>query len=240
MVKAVQELESGIDAETVARNHGISKATLYNWKSKYSGMEVSQVRRLKELEEENRKLKQMYAELALDNKILKDVIEKKTLEPEVKKELADEIVKEYNVSISRACKLMDIRRSYFYYTEKKDDSEVEQAIREAAEFGDGFWKIFQRLRRDGKPWNHKKVYRVYKQMHYEKRSKLKKRLPARVKSPLVIPSEPNTTWPIDFVSDRLQSGRTFRVLNIIDDCDRVAVGQEISMSMLQKLHQRHL
>ena len=76
MVKAVQELESGIDAETVTRNHGISKATLYNWKSKYSGMEVSQVRRLKELEEENRKLKQMYAELALDNKILKGVIEK--------------------------------------------------------------------------------------------------------------------------------------------------------------------
>ena len=76
MVKAVQELESGIDAETVTRNHGISKATLYNWKSKYSGMEVSQVRRLKELEEENRKLKQMYAELGLDNKILKDVIEK--------------------------------------------------------------------------------------------------------------------------------------------------------------------
>ena len=67
MVKAVQELESGIDAETLARNHGISKATLYNWKSKYSGMEVSQVRRLKELEEENRKLNQMYAELALDN-----------------------------------------------------------------------------------------------------------------------------------------------------------------------------
>ena len=76
MVKAVQELESGIDAETVTRNHGISKATLYNWKSKYSGMEVSQVRRLKVLEEENRKLKQMYAELALDNKILKGVIEK--------------------------------------------------------------------------------------------------------------------------------------------------------------------
>ena len=76
MVKAVQELESGIDAETVACNHGIFKATLYNWKSKYSGMEVSYVHRLKELEEEKRKLKQMYAELALDNKTLKDVIEK--------------------------------------------------------------------------------------------------------------------------------------------------------------------
>ena len=77
MVKAVQELENGINAETVARNHGISKATLYNWKSKYSGMNVSQIRRLKELGEENRKLKQMYADLALDNRILKDVIEKK-------------------------------------------------------------------------------------------------------------------------------------------------------------------
>ncbi len=76
MVKAVQELENGINAETVARNHGISKATLYNWKSKYSCMNVSQIRRLKELEEENRKLKQMYADLALDNRILKDVIEK--------------------------------------------------------------------------------------------------------------------------------------------------------------------
>ena len=77
MVTAVQELENGINAETVARNHGISKATLYNWKSKYSGMNVSQIRGLKELEEENRKLKQMYADLALDNRILKDVIEKK-------------------------------------------------------------------------------------------------------------------------------------------------------------------
>ena len=77
MVKAVQELESGIEAETVARDHNISKTTLYNWKSKYSGMEVSQVKRLKELEDENRKLKQMYADLALDNRILKEVIEKK-------------------------------------------------------------------------------------------------------------------------------------------------------------------
>lgn len=77
MVSAVKELESGLSADSVARNHGISKATLYNWKSKYSGMDISQIKRLKELEEENRKLKQMYADLALDNKILKDVIEKK-------------------------------------------------------------------------------------------------------------------------------------------------------------------
>ena len=56
---------------------GIHRSTFYNWKSKYGGMEVRELKRLKELEEENRKLKQMYADLALDNKILKDVLEKK-------------------------------------------------------------------------------------------------------------------------------------------------------------------
>ncbi len=77
MVKAVKEFESGVDADTVARSYNISKATLYNWKSKYSGMDVSQVERLHELEEENRRLKKMYSELALDNMILKEVLGKK-------------------------------------------------------------------------------------------------------------------------------------------------------------------
>ena len=74
MVKAIQKLESGIQADVVARKYGISRATLYNWKSKYSRMEVSQFARLKELEDGNRRLKQMHADLALDNKILRDVI----------------------------------------------------------------------------------------------------------------------------------------------------------------------
>ena len=76
MVRAVKQFESGSSADTISRELGISRMTLYKWKSKYSGMEVSQVKHLKELEEENRKLKQMYASLALDNQILKEVIEK--------------------------------------------------------------------------------------------------------------------------------------------------------------------
>jgi putative transposase len=79
--------------------------------------------------------------------------------------LAGVIVEEFEVSIARACCLMDIHRSYYYYREKRDDTEVEEAIRSASEHGDGFWKIFERLRREGRTWNHKKVYRVYKKMH---------------------------------------------------------------------------
>jgi putative transposase len=77
IVKILKEVESGRLVKEVCRENGISDATYYNWKSKYGGMEASDVKRLKDLEEENRRLKQMYAELSLDHKILKDVIEKK-------------------------------------------------------------------------------------------------------------------------------------------------------------------
>ena len=149
----------------------------------------------------------------------------------MKKEMVCEIVEEYEVSITRACGLMELHRSYFYYKSRRDDSEVEEAIREAAVYGDGFRKIFLRLRRAGNKWNHKKVYRVYKSMSYNKRSRLRRRLPARVKSPLSQPDSPNTTWSIDFVSDSLECGRKFRVLNILDDFDRSAIAQEVAISI---------
>ncbi len=77
IIKVLKEVEGGRLVKEVCREYGISDATYYNWKSKYGGMEASDIRRLKELEEENRHLKQMYAELSLDHKILKGIIEKK-------------------------------------------------------------------------------------------------------------------------------------------------------------------
>jgi putative transposase len=77
IVKILKGVESGRQVKEVCRENGISDATYYNWKSKFGGMEASDVKRLKELEEENRRLKQMYAELSLDHKILKDIVEKK-------------------------------------------------------------------------------------------------------------------------------------------------------------------
>ncbi len=77
IVKAIQEEAAGRNANDLCRDMGVSKATFYNWKKKYAGMEVNQVKQFKELQEENRKLKAMYADLALDHRILKDIIEKK-------------------------------------------------------------------------------------------------------------------------------------------------------------------
>ena len=77
IVKALREVEGGRNVKDMCREYGISEATYYNWKSKYGGMEASDIKRLKELEEENRRLRQMYAELSLDHKILKDIVAKK-------------------------------------------------------------------------------------------------------------------------------------------------------------------
>lgn len=75
IIKAINQLESGMPAEQVARDHGISRAALYKWKKRYGGLEVSQLKRLKELEQENARLKRMYADVCLDNQILKEVTE---------------------------------------------------------------------------------------------------------------------------------------------------------------------
>jgi putative transposase len=77
IVTILKEAEAGVRLDELIRQHGFSKATFYKWKAKYSGMSISELKRLKELEEENRRLKQMYADLSLEHDVLKDIIEKK-------------------------------------------------------------------------------------------------------------------------------------------------------------------
>lgn len=77
IVKILKEAEAGVPVADLCRQYSFSKSSFYKWKAKYGGMDATALRRLKELEEENRKLKQMYAELSLDHTILKDIVEKK-------------------------------------------------------------------------------------------------------------------------------------------------------------------
>jgi putative transposase len=77
IVKILKEVEAGRQVKEVCREYSISDQTYYNWKSKYGGMEASDVRRLKELEDENNRLKHMYADNSLENRALKDIITKK-------------------------------------------------------------------------------------------------------------------------------------------------------------------
>ena len=77
IVAILNETDAGVQVKDICRKHGISDATYYNWKSKYGGMSASDLKRMKELEAENSKLKRMYADMALENRAMKDLIEKK-------------------------------------------------------------------------------------------------------------------------------------------------------------------
>jgi putative transposase len=77
IISMLKQHEQGVKVSDIARSNGISDKTIYRWKSQYGGMSISELKRVKELELENAKLKKMYAEMALMNEALKDVIEKK-------------------------------------------------------------------------------------------------------------------------------------------------------------------
>jgi putative transposase len=77
IVGAIKKQESGVAVKDICREIGISEATFYNWKAKYGGMEANDVAKMKELEKENAELKKMYAEISMENRAMKNLIEKK-------------------------------------------------------------------------------------------------------------------------------------------------------------------
>jgi len=123
---------------------------------------------------------------------------------------------------------------YYYQVKLKDEDYV--IMEQLSILADlhktwGFWMMFHRLRKMQFSWNHKRVYRIYTQMRLNLRNKRKKRLPARVKEPLLRPIYPNVTWSIDFMHDTLGNGKTLRALNIIDDFNREILSISIDTSM---------
>lgn len=146
------------------------------------------------------------------------------------------LVKDEDLSIRRACLAVNLSLSVYYYRfkEKVEDKVIIDELEKLAEKHPtyGFKKMFYLLRAEGYLWNHKRVYRVYVMMGLNIRRKRKRRLPARVKTPHILPIECNITWSMDFMQDSLINGKSFRTFNVIDDHNREAlmIGIDTSMS----------
>lgn len=159
---------------------------------------------------------------------------KKIVKPADKREAVEVLIQEQQCSTSKACSIVQLpRSSYQYQSKPKDDSEIQEALTAMIDKHPaiGFWQSYHRFRNRGKLWNHKRVRRIYRMMKLNIRRRAKKRLPERVKQPLVIPKAANQTWSIDFMSDALADGRKFRLFNVLDDYNRESLAIEVDTSL---------
>lgn len=144
------------------------------------------------------------------------------------------MIKKHQVSVRQACKSVHLSCNTYSYVKKisNDEPVIEQLSQLVEKHPSiGFWMSFYRIRKQGYLWNHKRVYRVYTGMNLNIRRRAKKRLPARVKQQLFQPAAVNQVWSIDFMHDSLWDGRTYRLLNIIDDYNRQVLAIEADTSL---------
>lgn len=145
-------------------------------------------------------------------------------------------VAQRGVSIALACRTFDVSETCYRYSGKPDDENERIAGLllglTAAHKSWGFGLCFLYLRNvRGYGWNHKRVYRIYRELELNLRIKPRKRLKRERPEELATPEKPNMMWSMDFMADRLSDGRQFRLLNVLDDFNREGLGIEIDFSL---------
>ncbi|MCL9998660.1 MAG: IS3 family transposase [Erythrobacter sp.] len=222
----IKQGEEGTPVAEVCRKAGISQATYFNWKKKYAGLLPSEMRRLRELEDENSRLKKIVADLTLDREMLQDVIKRKPLRPDRKRELVDGMLLDWGVSIRRACRVLPFdTSSYHYQSRRTDPAFLKKRIKEICEthVRYGYRRVYHILRREGWVVNAKKVYRLYKELGLQLRNKTpKRRVKAKLREDRTPAIRPNDVWAMDFVHDQLATGRKLRILTVVDTYSRLS------------------
>lgn len=221
---AIKQGETGTRVEEICRKMGISEATFYNWKKRYGGLGVAELRKLRQLEEENAQLKKLVADLSLDKQMLQDVLKKKVLRPAQRRKMVSSLQSDYRVSLRRACEVSLLSTSVWYYKHhRRDDAPLRSRIRNIAEtrVRYGIERIVVLLKREGWKDNAKRVYRIYREEGLNLRVKRPRRCRAashRSKAPVF--STLNDCWSMDFVSDELFGTGRIRCLTIVDNFSR--------------------
>ncbi len=236
IIGVLKEHQAGAAAADLCRKHGISEATFYAWRSKYGGMEVSDARKLKGLEEVSRKRfafrRECQAQEAaggVDAGCLDAAGDagKKLLTPGLRRSAATWAIREQGYSQRRACKLMGIEpKTCRYVSRRPDDGAIRVRRRalasERRRFG--YRRLHILLARDGVKLNHKRLFRLYREERLGVRKRGGRKRALGTRSPMALPEAANQRWSLDFVSDALASGRQFRVLAVVDDFTRECLG----------------
>lgn len=144
------------------------------------------------------------------------------------------MIQSHGISCHQARKTVNVSRNIKRYQRRcRQDEPIINELNVLVERHPaiGFWQSYYRIRQKGFIWNHKRMYRIYTQMHLNIRRRAKKRLPAGTKQTLFHPDSINQVWSVDFMSDSLWDGRKFRLLNIVDDYNREVLHTETDTSL---------
>ena len=156
--------------------------------------------------------------------------------PSQRREMAEWAVRYRSASIALACRAFSISEICYRYEPKlSDENELIAdwlvALTNAKKTW-GFGLCFLHLRNvKGFKWNHKRVYRIYRELELNMRIKSRKRLQREKPEPLAVPEAPNEVWSMDFMADQLADGRSFRTLNVLDDFNREGLAIEVDFSL---------
>ncbi|WP_241215107.1 IS3 family transposase [Sphingomonas sp. S-NIH.Pt15_0812] len=234
IIAVLREQEGGMKTADVCRKHGISSATLYAWKAKYGGMDVSQARKLKVLEDENARLKRLLADAMLDNAVLKEAVAKKLVRPAAQRKAVGHARQLFGISERRACTIFSVDRTSMRYAHRRsDDGDLRSRLREIAaerrRFG--YRRLGIMLAREGIVMNHKKLLRLYREENLRVRRRRGRKRAMGTRAPMTLPQGPNQRWSLDFVSDTLVSGRRIRILAVVDDFTRECLALVVDTSL---------
>ncbi|WP_371858497.1 IS3 family transposase [Gluconacetobacter liquefaciens] len=251
IVACLKQAELGLPVADLIRQIGISEQTFYRWKKQYAGMESDQVRELKQVVEENARLKKLVAELSLDKAVLQDVLSKKFPRPALMKEVVAYVVTRHGYSQRRACGVVRQHRSTQRLVGRRDPRTAErQRMREiaAARVRYGYRRIHVLLRREGWAVGKNLVYRLYGEEGLTlRRGRPKRRKMALHREARCTPTRAHEAWSLDFVHDQLSDGQKFRALTVIDIYSREALAIEVGrrlrgedvVAVLNRLVYRH-
>lgn len=150
--------------------------------------------------------------------------------------MAKKAVKEKGIPVRLACAAFGISKTCYRYTPKlsKENEKIADWLLRLTynQRNWGFGLCFLHLRNvKGFKWNHKRVYRIYKELELNMRIKPKKRIVREKPKPLRVPLAPNEIWSMDFMHDQLSDGRSFRLFNVLDDYNREGLGIEVDFSL---------
>ncbi|MFG1352698.1 IS3 family transposase [Xanthobacter autotrophicus ATCC 700552] len=223
IIGILKEHEAGVPVSDLCRKHGVSDASIYKWKARFGGMDVSEAKRLRALEDENAKLKRMLADAMLDNVALKDLPGKEVVTSAAERRAVAHLMEAHGMSERRACKATGFcRMTMRYEATRGNDASLRERMKAIA--GErrrfGYRRLHVLLRREGFRVNHKRLFRLYREERLMVRRRGGRKRAIGTRAPMMIPMRPNERWSLDFVADQMTDGRRFRMLAIVDDCTR--------------------